>query len=108
MSTEFIMIIILSLLVVSISGFVLIYFLRRPSSVQQVSLTQEINTMRTELERVSGLIQILEKDRHTQFGEITTQLKATNEQTSTTAALREALANSRARGQWGERMAEDI
>ena len=112
MSTEFIMIIILSLLIASISGFVLIYFLKRPPSTQQVSLRHEINTMRTELERVYGLIQSLEKDRHTQFGEITTQLKATSEQTtalnSTTAALREALANSRARGQWGERMAEDI
>ena len=112
MSTEFIMIIILSVLMASISGFVLIYFLKRPPSTQQVSLRHEINTMRTELERVYGLIQSLEKDRHTQFGEITTQLKATSEQTtalnSTTAALREALANSRARGQWGERMAEDI
>ena len=112
MSTEFIMIIILSLLIASISGFVLIYFLKRPPSTQQVSLRHEINTMRTELERVYGLIQSLEKDRHTQFGEITTQLKATSEQTtalnSTTAALREALANSRARGQWGERIAEDI
>ena len=27
---------------------------------------------------------------------------------STTGQLREALANTRARGQWGERMAEDV
>ena len=112
MSAESIIIIILSLIVASISGFVLIIFLRRPAANQQGSLTQEINIMRTELDRVYGLIQSLEKDRNTQFGQITTQLKATNEQTtalnSTTNALREALANSRARGQWGERMAEDI
>ena len=112
MSAESIIIIILSLIVASISGFVLIIFLRRPAANQQGSLTQEINIMRTELDRVYGLIQSLEKDRNTQFGQITTQLKATNEQTtalnSTTNALREALANSRARGQWGERVTEDI
>ena len=92
MSAESIIIIILSLIVASISGFVLIIFLRRPAANQQGSLTQEINIMRTELDRVYGLIQSLEKDRNTQFGQITTQLKATNEQTtalnSTTNALR--------------------
>ena len=82
MSTESVIIIILSLVVASVSGFVLIIFLRRPSANQQGSLTQEINTMRTELERVYGLIQSLEKDRNTQFGQITTQLKATSEQTT--------------------------
>ncbi|MBO54214.1 MAG: recombinase RmuC [Dehalococcoidia bacterium] len=112
MSAESIIIILLSLLVASILGFVIVFFLRKPPASQQEPITQEINNMRAELGRIYGLIQVLEKDRNTQFGEITTQLKATNEQTtalnSTTTALREALANSRARGQWGERMAEDI
>ena len=105
MSAESIIIILLSLLVASILGFALVFFLRRPPPSQQEPITQEINNMRAELGRIYGLIQVLEKDRNTQFGEITTQLKATNEQTtalnSTTPAMRAALANSRARGQWG-------
>jgi DNA recombination protein RmuC len=54
----------------------------------------------------------LEKDRENKFGELTARLRLMGEQTAslntTTGALREALASTRARGQWGERMAEDV
>ncbi|MEK6617899.1 MAG: DNA recombination protein RmuC, partial [Nitrospirota bacterium] len=50
--------------------------------------------------------------RVAKFGELTSQLRATSEQTAvleqTTNTLREALASTKARGQWGERMAEDV
>ena len=53
-----------------------------------------------------------EKDREQKYGELSTQLKITAERTAelqgTTNKLREALANTKQRGQWGERMAEDI
>jgi DNA recombination protein RmuC len=75
-------------------------------------IDQQLKSMTTQLENVGKLMNDLEKDRREKFGELTTQLKNVNEQTvaltQTTNSLREALASSRARGQWGERMAEDI
>ncbi|MFH1069247.1 MAG: DNA recombination protein RmuC, partial [Candidatus Glassbacteria bacterium] len=75
-------------------------------------IDQQLQNMTTELKKVSDLVNTLEKDREKKFGEITTQLKTTSEQTSaliqSTSTLREALASSKVRGQWGERMAEDV
>ena len=75
-------------------------------------IDQQLADMRTELGKVSSLVNELEKDREKKFGELTSQLKTVGEQTAslrtTTGALREALASTKARGQWGERMAEDI
>lgn len=72
----------------------------------------QIAKINTELEKVSGLVHTFEKDREQKFGELTRYLKVTGEKTteliSTTNALREVLADSHSRGQWGERMAEDI
>ncbi|MBW1700963.1 MAG: DNA recombination protein RmuC, partial [Deltaproteobacteria bacterium] len=52
------------------------------------------------------------KDRIEKFGELTSQLKSAGVQTAalmqTTNTLREALASTKIRGQWGERMAEDV
>ncbi len=75
-------------------------------------IDQQLERMTTELEKVSGVVKELEKDRVQKFGELASQLRAASEQTEalrrTTATLREALASSKARGQWGERMAEDV
>lgn len=75
-------------------------------------IDQQLQRITSELEKVSALMKDLEKDRVEKFGELTSQLKATGEQTKTltqvTTTLREALASTKARGQWGERMAEDI
>jgi DNA recombination protein RmuC len=72
----------------------------------------QLNGMSGELEKVSRLIKELEKDRIEKFGELAGQLSATKEQTEallqTTSTLREALASTKVRGQWGERMAEDV
>lgn len=72
----------------------------------------ELKRMTTELEKVSTLIKDLEKDRAEKFGELSHQLRMATEQTSllmqTTQTLREALSSTKARGQWGERMAEDV
>jgi DNA recombination protein RmuC len=71
-----------------------------------------LTRMASELESVSKLVKELEKDRVEKFGELTSQLKSTKEQTDslmqTTHTLREALASTKMRGQWGERMAEDV
>ncbi|MGQ9508586.1 MAG: DNA recombination protein RmuC [Thermodesulfobacteriota bacterium] len=75
-------------------------------------IDQELKRMTGELEKVSNLIKELEKDRAEKFGELSQQLKIASEQTSalmqTTQTLREALSSTKARGQWGERMAEDV
>ena len=117
MSVEFITILVLTLLLLVSLGVSYLFFTRlnknsRSSAILNNPLDHQIAAVRSDLEKVYGLVRTLEKDRDTQFGQISSQLKATTEQTialnSTTNALREALANSRARGQWGERMAEDI
>ena len=75
-------------------------------------IDQQLTRMTSELEKVSKLVTDLEKDRAEKYGELTTQLKTTTEQTSalvqSTNTLREALASTKVRGQWGERMAEDV
>ena len=75
-------------------------------------IDQQLKRMASELENVSTLVKELEKDRVEKFGELTSQLKSTKEQTDTlmqtTNTLREALASTKMRGQWGERMAEDV
>lgn len=75
-------------------------------------IDQQLERMTSELIKVSTLVKDLEKDRVEKFGELTSQLRATSEQTAvleqTTNTLREALASTKARGQWGERMAEDV
>ncbi len=75
-------------------------------------IDQQLNRMTSEMENVSRLMKELEKDRIEKFGELATHLKTASEQTAaltqTTNTLREALASTKARGQWGERMAEDV
>jgi len=75
-------------------------------------IDQRLGDMNTKLEGVSELMKALEKDRSEKFGELSSQLKETSRQTGflaeTTNSLREALSSTKARGQWGERMAEDV
>lgn len=75
-------------------------------------IDQTLEAMKGDLQRVQNLVTSFEKDREKKFGELASQLKSTAEQTGklqeTTSQLRAALANTKARGQWGERMAEDV
>ncbi len=75
-------------------------------------IDQQLLRMTAELDKVAGLMKELEKDRVQKFGELASQLHAAAAQTEalrqTTTTLREALASTKARGQWGERMAEDV
>jgi DNA recombination protein RmuC len=61
---------------------------------------------------VQNLVTDLEKDREQKFGEVTHQLRRTADETErlrdTTEHLRRALASRDVRGQWGQRMAEDV
>ncbi|MFQ5490311.1 MAG: DNA recombination protein RmuC [Phycisphaerae bacterium] len=64
------------------------------------------------LTEVGRTLQTSDKERREAHGAIQKHLEATTTQTAalqkTTAQLREALANPQRRGQWGERMAEDV
>ncbi|RJQ24893.1 MAG: DNA recombination protein RmuC [Peptococcaceae bacterium] len=75
-------------------------------------IDQTLQVMAGEMEKVQHLVRSLEKDREHKFAELTTQLKYSAEQTArlqeTAGQLRTILANTKARGQWGERMAEDV
>ncbi len=68
--------------------------------------------MRHQLDRVADLVLGLSDRQATQHGEVSASLAETLRTTAgladTTAHLREALASPKARGQWGERMADDV
>ena len=73
----------------------------------------EVQTgVRTDVERLSQLVQQLNQATSERFGQVDRSLQVHAEIThvlsATTNSLREALASSNARGQWGERMAEDV
>jgi DNA recombination protein RmuC len=71
-----------------------------------------VQTMTGELARVRDLVRSLERDRHHAFGELTNELQrqhaGLDALSEHTRQLRETLASSRVRGQWGERMADDV
>jgi DNA recombination protein RmuC len=68
--------------------------------------------MTGELGKVGELVRELEGDRRKSFGALTNELQrqhqGLNDLTENTRQLKEALASSKVRGQWGERMAEDV
>jgi DNA recombination protein RmuC len=75
-------------------------------------IDQTLDGIKADLLNFQSTITKFENERATQFGQLDNQLRQALEQTSrlqeTTHQLRQALSNTRARGQWGERMAEDI
>lgn len=75
-------------------------------------IDQTLEAMKGDLGKVQDLMQTLEKDREQKFGRLETQLVTQAEQTSklqeTAQQLRQALASTKVRGQWGERMAGDV
>jgi len=87
------------------------------------SFTQELSNNRTYIEKqitdmlervkeLGSLVHNMEGNTGKTFGEMSSLLKQTNQQTqsliSTTTAIKEVLSNSQARGFWGEKIAEDI
>lgn len=68
-------------------------------------IDQQLTTMSEELGKVTTLVKDLESERSKQYGALGEQLTSLGQ---TSALLQQALADNRTRGQWGERMAEDI
>jgi DNA recombination protein RmuC len=75
-------------------------------------LTQVETAMQEGLVAVGRAVSELQRTSAERFGSLdqalTMHADATRSLTTTTNTLREALANPKARGQWGERMAEDV
>jgi DNA recombination protein RmuC len=75
-------------------------------------IDQQLATMAAKLDEVSTMVQTVEAERARSFGELNAQLSRQHEGLAallhTTQSLREALSSTKARGQWGERMAEDV
>ena len=72
----------------------------------------QLRGLSDELARMTAVVYRLEGERARQHGELNASLRATLDSTasltSTADALREVLASPKARGQWGERIADDI
>lgn len=75
-------------------------------------IDNQLRSLSAELARMNDTVHQLEAQRGLQHGELTAHLRATAAQTAslttTASALRDVLANPQARGQWGERMADDV
>jgi len=75
-------------------------------------IDQTLESIGGELQRVKQCVADLDSKSGQKFGEVTTHLQnaatQTKELQETTFKLQSALGSSRARGQWGERMAEDV
>ena len=75
-------------------------------------IDQQLQQMERQLQNVAGMVQEFEKDREQKFGELSKGLEFVGANldrlSQTTAQLQAALADNRIRGQWGERVAEDI
>jgi DNA recombination protein RmuC len=75
-------------------------------------IESQFGNVRTELDKVTALVREFETGRGAKIEELSGALAAQRagiaELASTAQGLREALASSKTRGQWGERMAEDV
>ncbi len=75
-------------------------------------IDQNLTNMKQELTKVQDLMNKLQQERKEEFGKINEKLENTATQTQklqeTANQLNKALSHSQIRGQWGERMAEDV
>ena len=75
------------------------------SGGQDSALDHQVGEIRHGMDRVNEAIQDLNVDRAKQSERLETMLTSLN---SSSSSLRDILANTQVRGQWGERMAEDV
>src|SRR5438874_8362105 len=84
----------------------------RELALHRDAIGERLDAMGGELARVHELVGTMQRERALQHGELVQGLRetvrTTGELATTTQALREALASPKARGQWGERMADDV
>ncbi|MEX1007558.1 MAG: DNA recombination protein RmuC [Acidimicrobiia bacterium] len=75
-------------------------------------IDHELVGMRGDLQKLTSLVHDIESERREHVGQLSSQLAEAGRNTQvlaeTTQSLREALSSTTARGQWGERMADDV
>jgi DNA recombination protein RmuC len=75
-------------------------------------IDQTLDAMRGDIQKVQDAVSAFERDRVQKYGELSAHLRTAAEQTAklqdTANHLRQALVSTKARGLWGERMAEDV
>ena len=85
---------------------------RHDLHVRQQSFEQRAGELRGELSRVADLVAALQRERAEQQGRVERRLAevvaVSGKLSDTAQSLREVLASPKARGQWGERMADDV
>ena len=81
-------------------------------AMRSESFDQRVEGLMTQVERLGDVVTRLQRDGASQHSQVLSGLKeaqsSTKELAQTTAHLREALASPKARGQGGERMADDV
>jgi DNA recombination protein RmuC len=85
---------------------------RHDLQMRQHGFEQRASELRSDLARVADLVVSLQRERAEQQGRVETKLSevvaVSGKLADTTQSLRQALASPKARGQWGERMADDV
>jgi DNA recombination protein RmuC len=80
--------------------------------LRSAAISQQVESVTGELSQVRTLVEQLQRDRAEQQGRLERGLQqavqASTSLSQTTQSLREALASSKSRGQWGERLADDV
>jgi DNA recombination protein RmuC len=75
-------------------------------------IDQTLESVRGDLQKMQDVVAGFERDRVQKYGELSAHLRTAAEQTAklqdTANHLRQALVSTKARGLWGERMAEDV
>lgn len=75
-------------------------------------IDQNLSAIKGDVQKMQDLVARFEAERARQYGQLDAQLKTAARETSrlqdTADHLRQALVSTKARGQWGERMAEDV
>ena len=81
-------------------------------ALRNAAVEQRMGDVRSELAKVAELVASLQRERAEQQGRVESRLSevaaVSARLADTTQSLRQALASPQARGQWGERMADDV
>ena len=106
MTTALIVVGIVAIVSTGLAVVLVFRLLRQGSSRSEDSaLGHQVGEIRQGMDRMNQTIQNLNVDRAKQSERLETMLTSLN---SSSSALRDILANTQVRGQWGERMAEDV
>ena len=96
---------IVALLSTGLAAVLMFRLLNKGGDSPDNAIGHQVGEIRQGMDRVNEAIQTLNVDRARQSERLETMLTSLN---SSSSALRDILANTQVRGQWGERMAEDV